>query len=159
MALAHRDFQIKYTSSPAYLLKLHYWSKDKFLNQNDDVHLWEFNLPKYSFPEVHPFCDIIHFYHACYIPRQRPIGAPNQQLLFTITIESINQMMQVQPNPNETSLSISDLLDLYVKLDLAKMAQIFQTFIIEDRHTPTDSPPYATTIFSERSRQIITMLY
>ena len=98
-------------------------------------------------PEVHPFPDIIHFCNAYYIPSQRAIVSPNQQLLFTITAESINQMMHVQPSPNETPLSISDLLDLYVKLDLAKIAQFFHTFIIEYFHTPTDSPSYVATIF------------
>ena len=67
-------------------------------------------------------------------------------------------MLQIQPSPNETPLSIGDLLDLYITLDLVKIRQIFQTFIIEDRHTPTDSPPYAATIFSETSRHIISML-
>jgi len=32
LALAERDFQIKDIASPSYLLKLHCWSKDKFLN-------------------------------------------------------------------------------------------------------------------------------
>lgn len=36
-------------------------------------------------------------------------------------------------------------------------AQIFQTFIIEESHTPTYSPPYSNSIFSERGIQIITM--
>lgn len=67
-------------------------------------------------------------------------------------------MLQVQPSPIETPLSIVDLLNLYVKLYLAKIVEIFQTFIIEDHHTPIDSPPYVSIIFSERGRQIITML-
>ena len=32
LQLANRDFQIKDTTSPNNLLKLHCWSKDKFLN-------------------------------------------------------------------------------------------------------------------------------
>ena len=39
--LANIDFQIKDTVSPSHLLKLRYWSKHKFLNQNDDIHLWK----------------------------------------------------------------------------------------------------------------------
>ena len=39
LALSNRHFQIKDTTSPAYLLKLQHWSKDKFLNQNDDIQL------------------------------------------------------------------------------------------------------------------------
>jgi len=59
-------------------------------------------------------------------------------------------MLRVQPSPNETPFSIGELLDLYTKLDLPIIAQIFQTFTIEECHTPTDSAPYAATIFSER---------
>jgi len=68
-------------------------------------------------------------------------------------------MLQLQPSPNQTPLSIGDLLDLYVTLDLVKIRKIFQNFIIEGRHTPTDTPPYATTIFSETGRNIIIMLW
>jgi len=157
-ALADKDFQIKDTISPSYLLKLHCWSKDKFSNQNDGIHLWDSNFPKYLFPKVHPFPEFIHFYLTCYIPSQRAIVTPDQQVLFTINAESINQMLQVRPSPNETPLSIGYLLDLYTKLGLLGIAQIFKTFIIEECHTPTDSPPYASTISSERGRQIITML-
>lgn len=78
LALADRDFQIKDVASPAFLLQLHCWSKDKFLNQNDDIHLWESNLPKYYFAQVNPFPEIIHFYQACYIPCQKAIVTPNQ---------------------------------------------------------------------------------
>jgi len=67
-------------------------------------------------------------------------------------------MLQVQTSLNETPLSIEGLLDLYTKLYHPRIAKIFQTFIIEECHTPTETPPYATMIFSERCRQIITML-
>lgn len=76
LALADMDFQIKDIASATYLLKLHCWSKDRFLNHTDDICLWKSNLPKYLFPKVHPFNDIIHFCHACYIPSQRAIVAP-----------------------------------------------------------------------------------
>ena len=36
---------------------------------------------------------------------------------------------------------------------------MFQNFIIEYHHTPTDTPPYAATIFSEIGKHIITMLF
>lgn len=49
-------------------------------------------------------------------------------------------------------------MDLYGKLDLAKIAQNVKSFIIEECHNPNDSPPYVATIFSERGKQIITML-
>ena len=117
------------------------------MNQNDDIHLWESNFPKCLFPELHPFPEIIHFFQARYIPSQRAIVTLDQQVLFTITAESINQMLQVQPSPNETPLSIEGFLDLYTKLDLPRIAQIFETFIKEECHTPTESPPYVATTF------------
>lgn len=93
LALVDWDFQIKDTASFSYLLKVHYWSKEKILNQNDDIHLWESNLPRYLFPEVHPFVEIIYFCQACYIPSQRAIVTPEKQFLFTIIAESVNQML------------------------------------------------------------------
>lgn len=152
LALANINFQIKDTASPTYLLKLHCRHKYKFLNHNDDIHLWESNLPKYCFPQVHPFPENIHFCQACYVPSQRSIVTPNQQVLFTIIAESINQMLQIKPSQNETPLCIDGLLDLYTNIDIPKKAQIIQTFIIKESHTPTNSPPYAATIFFERGR-------
>ena len=87
LPLANRDFQIKIIVSHSHLLKLHSSSKDKFLNQNDDNHLWESNLPKYLFPQVYLFPEIIHFYQACYVPSQRAIISPDQHVLFTITAD------------------------------------------------------------------------
>ena len=93
LALANTDFQIKDTTTLGHLLRIHYWAKDRFLNHVDDINLWESNFPKYTFPEVHPFPDIVHFCHAYYVPSHRAIKTPNHEILFTITAESINQML------------------------------------------------------------------
>lgn len=77
LALPDRGLQIKDTTTPTHLLKLHCWSRDKFINHANDTQLWESNLPKYLFPKVHPFPDIVHFSHACYIPSQIATVAPN----------------------------------------------------------------------------------
>jgi len=156
--LADKDFQIKDTISPSPLLQLHCWNKDKFLNQNDDNHLWEYNLPKYFVPQVYQFPEIIHLCQNCYIPSQRAIVSPNQQILFTIIAKSINQLPQIQPNPNETPFSIENLLALYLKLGLPRGTQVFHTFILEESHIPTNSPPHSATDFSKRVKQIVTML-
>lgn len=37
--------------------------------------------------------------------------SPNQKILFTITYDSINEILQIQLGPNLTRLSIGDLLD------------------------------------------------
>lgn len=112
LALVDKCFQIKDTTTLGHLLRIHCWSKDRFLNHAYDINLWESNSPKYKFPEVHPYPDIVNFCHACYIPSQRAILAPNHELLFGITAKSINQMLQVHPSPNMTPLSIGKLLDM-----------------------------------------------
>ena len=65
LPLVDRDFQIKDTSAYTLLLKIHCWSKDRYLNHTDDVGLWEFNFPKYQVPQVHVFLEIVHMCHAC----------------------------------------------------------------------------------------------
>jgi len=57
--------------------------------------------------------------------------SPDQTVLFTITAESINEILQLQPGQNLTPLSIGDLLDRFPKLPHSKIAQILQTFIVE----------------------------
>ena len=93
LPLADMDFQFKDTVAYTLLLKIHCWSKDIYLNHIDDIGLWESNFPKYQFPEVHVFPKIVHMCHACYIPSERAIMSPNQKVLFTITAESINEML------------------------------------------------------------------
>lgn len=158
LAVADRDFPIKDTDTSRNLMRIHYWAKDQFLNHADDINIWESNLTKYTFLEVHPFPDIIHFFHAYYVPSHRTIEAPNLEILFKITAKSINQMLQIQSTPNLTPLSIASLLSLYITLDPTKIKQIFQSFITEECHTPKDIPPYGFAIFSETVRRIITMI-
>lgn len=76
-ALGNRDLQIKDTATPTHLLKLHCWSKDRFLNHAKENNLLESNLPKYTFLEVHHFPYIVHYCQACYVPSQRAIVARN----------------------------------------------------------------------------------
>lgn len=140
LPLVDRDFQIKDTSFASERMKLHFWRKDRILNHADDIHLWESNLPLHSFPEVHGLPDIIHHCQTYYIPSQRVVVAPNQHLLFTITLESINQMLQVQPNPNLAPLSIGGLLELYNSIDENKAKQVFKNSIVAKDHTTSFTP-------------------
>jgi len=50
------------------------------------------------------------------------------------------------------------MLDMYITLDPIKFKKKFLNFTIEECHTPTNTPPYAATIFSETGRRIITIL-
>jgi len=105
LALADRDFQIKHTTTPRHLLGIHCWAKHRFLNHAHDINLWESNLPKYTFPEVHPFPDILHFCQVYYVPSHRAIEAPNHEILFTIIVESTN-LSDVHPRMHEIMVII-----------------------------------------------------
>ena len=48
-----------------------------------------------------------------------------KEVLFIITAESINQMLQLQPEPNEVPLSIEALTKFYLELDFPKRFQNF----------------------------------
>jgi len=122
LPLAHGDLQIKDTSALELLLKIHFLSRDSYLNHLDDIGLWESNLPRYQFPQVRVFPKIVHMCHACYIHSHRTIMSHDQKVLFTITIESINEMLHFQPGPNLTPLSIRDQIDQYTKLNPSRLA-------------------------------------
>jgi len=67
-------------------------------------------------------------------------------------------MLQIQPGQNLSPLSIRDLLDLFPKLSPARLAQIIQTFIIEEKYTPKEPPPYVYTIFSPFDQDIVAII-
>ena len=75
--------------------------------------------------------------------------SPDQTILFTITDESINEMIQLQLGQNLTHISIRDLLDKFPKLTTPKVAEMFQYFIVEEKNIPKDPLPYIYTIFSQ----------
>ena len=70
------------------------------------IGLWESNPPRYLFPSVHIFPEIIHYYHANYDPNQRAVLSPGQDVLFPITAHSINEMLHFQPDQALTPLSM-----------------------------------------------------
>jgi len=57
--LADKDFKISDTVIDFNFLELHFWSHDKFIDQADDILLWDSNLPKYIFPQTFQFLEII----------------------------------------------------------------------------------------------------
>jgi len=98
LPLVNKDFQIKDLNFDETPLKLYYRYRDNYLNNADKIGLLESNLPKYKFPTVHIFPDIVHQCHANYNPNLRVVMSPNQEVLFTISVESINKMLQLQPS-------------------------------------------------------------
>lgn len=91
--LEDKDFQIKDTSVHESPLKLCCQYRDQYLNHADKIGLWESNLPKYQFPSVHTFPEIVHYCYTNWSPSQRVVMSPDYTVLFTITTESINEML------------------------------------------------------------------
>ena len=75
--LADKDFQIKDLAFDDTTLKLYCKYRDLYLNGADNISLWESNLPKYQFPSMHIFPDIVHECHANYNPNLRAVMSPD----------------------------------------------------------------------------------
>ena len=111
------------------------------------MQIWESNLPKYVVPHTHQCPEAIKPCQAYYSPDLRAIVNAKKELLFTITIESINQMLQLQPDPNAVPLSIEALTKLYLDLEFPKRFQIFQICMPSYVEIPKINPPYSSSKF------------
>ena len=118
--LADTDFKITDTVIEFNLLELHCWSQEKSLDQADEVFIWESNLPKYVIPHTYQCPEVIRLSQSCYSCDQRAIVNLEKEVFFTITTDSINQMLQKQLGPNQVPMSIEALTKLYLDLDFPK---------------------------------------
>lgn len=91
---------------------------------------------------MHIFPEIVHYCHINYDPIQKAVRTPDHVVLFISIVESINELLQLQPSQILTPLSIRDMLNRYPGLTSTKLAQCFETFITEEQYTPKESPPY-----------------
>ena len=142
-----KDYKVADPKCEFDLFELHCWLKDNFLDQSDEIGLWESNLPLYMFPQTYPFPKFVLKCQASYLPSQRAITFHNGEILFTITPETINQMLQIPQNNSTTPFSIEALNELYQKLTFSQWAQIFEIFLLEDAQLPKKNPPYPSFIF------------
>jgi hypothetical protein len=55
--LADKYRLITNTKCDFYFADLQSWLKEVFLDQSDEIGLWESNLPLYLFPQIHPFLE------------------------------------------------------------------------------------------------------
>ena len=69
-----------------------------------------------------------------YNANQSAVMTPDHSVFFTITTESINEMLQLQPSQSITPLSVGDLFNRFPKLTLIKVARLYQTFIREEKY-------------------------
>jgi hypothetical protein len=131
------------------------WLREVFLDQSDEVGLWESNLPLYMFPQVHHFPEFALKCRAHYIPEQKAIISSLGDVLFFITPEDIDQMMQITRPDSVIPFSLEVLTELYQKMTFPQRAQIFELFSPPSSPIPTTSPPYPSSIFSIKGNQII----
>jgi hypothetical protein len=93
--LADKDYLITEPKCEFDFAELHSWFRDTFLDQSDEIGLWESNLPLYMFPQIHHFPEFTLKCQAHYLPDQRAIVSSSGETLFTITPEAIDQMLQI----------------------------------------------------------------
>jgi hypothetical protein len=70
--LADKDHLIADTRCEFDFADLQSWLKEVFLDQSDEIGLWESNLPLYLFPQVHHFPEFTLKCQAHYIPTREP---------------------------------------------------------------------------------------
>ena len=157
LPLADKDFQIKDLTTAYNHLQALCQIRDSYLNNSDIFGLWESNLPMYFLPSVHVFPDIIHQCCANYDPVHRAVMSSSQTVLFSITVESINEMIHFHSIDPLTPLSMGLLLEKPSQFPNSEITHITQMFM-SPKHQPTDPPPYLHAFFTETSKLIVDML-
>jgi hypothetical protein len=110
------------------------------------------------FPHTFHFLEFSLKCQAHYLSDQRAIVSSSGETLFTITPESINQMLQIPTIDSTGPFSIEVLNDVYQKISFPQRAQIFEIILLEDAQLPKKNHPYPSSIFSIGENQIISTL-
>jgi hypothetical protein len=134
------------------------WLKEVFLDQIDEIELWESNLPLYLFPQIDPFLEFSLKCQAHYIPKKRVVVSSSGEILFLITLESIDQMMQIPQVNSASPFNLEILTELYQKMTFPQRDQIFKLFLPPSTQFPSTNPPYPSSMFSTKGNQIISSL-
>ena len=112
-------------------------------------------MPLYLFPQIHHFTEFALKCQAHYVPDQKAIVSSSGNVLFFITPEDIDQMMQVSRPDSVTPFNLEVLIELYQKMTFPQRAQIFELFTPPSSPIPTTSPLYPSSIFSIKGNQIV----
>jgi hypothetical protein len=156
--LVDKDRLIADTICGFYFSDLQSWLREVFLDQSDEIGLWESNLPLYLFPKIHHFRKFSLKFQAHYIPDQKAIVSSSGDVLFFITPKDINQMMQVTRAESASSFSLEILTELYLKITVPQRAQIFEIFLPTSAPLSSTNPSYPSSMFSTKGNQIISSL-
>jgi hypothetical protein len=135
------------------------WLREVFLDQSDEIGLWESNLPLYLFPQIHHFPEFALKCQAHYIPEKRVVVSSSGEILFLIMPESIDQMMQIPRADSTSPFDLEILTELYQKMTFPQRAQIFNLFLPTSTQFPSTNPPYPSSMLSTKGNQVISSLF
>jgi len=119
--------------------------------------IWESNLPIYFLPSVNIFPEIIHLYTENYEPSQKAVKSPSGSILFHITPDSINQMLNFKQTQLLFPLSMKYLLDEGPKLSSSEITRVAKTFMRADRQ-PTEPSTFLYINFNEVGKLLVDMI-
>jgi hypothetical protein len=156
--LDEKDYLISEPRCDFDFVELYSWLRDIFLDQSDEIRLWESSIPLYMFPQIHHFPKFALKCQAHYLSDQRTIVPSSRETLFAITSEAIDQMLQITRAKAFSPLTLKVLTDMYQKLYFTQREQIFELFLPENAPIPKTNPPYRSSIFSVKGNQIISSL-
>jgi hypothetical protein len=139
--LADKDYLIAEPKCEFDFFELHFWLRDTFLDQSDEIGLWESNLPLYLFPQIYHFPEFALKCQAHYLPSQRAIVSSSGETLFTITPETIDQMMQIPRADSLSPFSIEILTEMYQKLSFPQRAKSLRFSSLKVPSYPRKIPP------------------
>ena len=71
----------------------------------------------------------------------------NDEIIFSISPESICQALQINPQASLHPFSIGSLMDLYKNLTFPQIVHIFECFLPKNDELPRTNPPYPVPIF------------
>jgi len=148
--LVNKDRLIADTKCDFDFANLHSWLKEVFLDQSDEIGLWESNLPLYLFPQIHPFPYFTLKCQAHYIPEKRSIVSSSGEILFLITPDSIDQMTQIPRAKSTSPFNLEILTELYQKMTFPQRDEIFELFLPPSAQFPSTNPPYPSSMFSTK---------
>jgi hypothetical protein len=123
--LVDKDNLITETRCDFDFMDLQSWIKEVFVDQNDEIGIWESNLRLYLFPQIHHFPKFSLKCQAHYIPEQRAIMFSSREILFHITPETIDQIMHIPRVESASPFNLKIIRELYQKLSFPQRAQIF----------------------------------
>lgn len=142
LPLAERDYQMMETVELCnkYHIETFCEIRKRHRSSADVLGIWESNMPIYYLPQVNVFPYFIHQCCENYDPNQRAVLAPSGTVLFHITPQAINQMLNIEPIKPLAPLSMKLFLDQGAKLpnlEITRIAHLFRQPDCQPRQPPS----------------------